>query len=146
MNLNFPAYQFRLRQHDLVKEIFDEVRKRWVTLTPEEWVRQNVVRWLQEEKKYVASLMALEKQIKVNGLLRRCDVVCHNANAEPLLIVECKAPDVRITQDVFDQAARYNRVIAAKYFLLTNGRQHFCCEMDTENQQWKFLKELPIYE
>ena len=145
MNLNFPAYQFRIRQADLVKEIFDEVRKRWVTLTPEEWVRQNVVRWLQEEKKYAASLMAVEKQIKVNGLVRRCDVVCYDPNAEPLLIVECKAPDVKITQDVFEQAARYNSVIAAKYFLLTNGIQHFCCELDVVSYQWKFLKELPIY-
>ncbi|HTF03568.1 MAG TPA: type I restriction enzyme HsdR N-terminal domain-containing protein [Bacteroidia bacterium] len=143
--LNFPAYEFRIQPKGAGKEIFDDVRKRWVMLTPEEWVRQHVVQWLRTEKSYPASLMAIEKVIKVNTLSKRCDVICYHANLAPLVIVECKSPDVKITQDVFDQAARYNLTIGARYFLLTNGLQHFCCLLDHENQRWQFLEELPEY-
>ena len=144
--LNFPEYNFRMRANGTVKEIFDTVRGRWVIITPEEWVRQHVIAWLREAKHYPGSLMAVEKQIKVNGLLRRCDVVCHNTAMQPLVIVECKSPDVAITQELFDQAARYNLTVGAKYFLLTNGLRHFCCTMDHENQQWTFLQDLPEWE
>lgn len=143
--LNFPNYAFKLRTGTTSREIFDVVRKKWIVLTPEEWVRQHVVRWLGEQKKYPVSLMAVEKQIKINGLQRRCDIICYDQQLTPLVIVECKAPEVKITQDVFDQAARYNLVVGAKYFLLTNGLQHYCCEMDSVKQEWHFLKELPAY-
>ena len=141
--LNFPEYNFRMRMNGTAKEIFDTVRRRWVIITPEEWVRQHVITWLRETKHFPGSLMAVEKQIKVNGLLRRCDVVCHDARMQPLVMVECKSPDVAITQELFDQAARYNLTVGAKYFLLTNGLRHFCCMMDHEKQQWTFLPELP---
>ncbi len=145
VQLNFPEYTFQLRVTDAGNEIFDDVRKRWVVCTPEEWVRQHTVRWLNSEKKYPVSLMAVEKQIKVNGMARRCDVVCYDTTLAPILIVECKSPDVKITQEVFDQAARYNLVVGARYFLLSNGLQHFCCALDSESYQWNFLKELPEY-
>lgn len=89
--------------------------------------------------------MAIEKQIKINGLLKRCDVICYDANMQPIVIVECKSPDITITQDLFDQAARYNISVGAKYFLLTNGLRHFCCTMNHEKQEWNFLHELPVY-
>ena len=143
--LNFPTYSFQLRTLDGQKEIFDPVRKRWMVLTPEEWVRQHVIFWLSDAKNYPLSLMAVEKQIKVNGMQKRCDLVCYDTLLTPMVIVECKAPEVKITQEVFDQAARYNLVIGSRYFLLTNGVQHFCCEIDYESQKWTFLKELPDY-
>lgn len=143
--LNFPEFNFRLRTAGTVREIFDSVRGKWIVLTPEEWVRQHVITWLRDVKKYPGSLMAIEKQIKVNGLSRRCDVICHDKQTQPLVIVECKSPDVNITQELFDQAARYNLTVGAKYFLLTNGLRHFCCVMDHEKQEWTFLQELPAY-
>lgn len=143
--LNFPEYEFRMRDSAGAKEIFDAVRKQWISLTPEEWVRQHAAMWLQQARNYPASLMAIEKQIKVNGLQRRCDIVCYDNQGRPLVIVECKSPDVNITQELFDQAARYNLTVGATYFLLTNGLRHFCCTMNHETQSWNFLEELPVY-
>ncbi|MCX6310991.1 MAG: type I restriction enzyme HsdR N-terminal domain-containing protein [Bacteroidetes bacterium] len=143
--LNFPSYEFRMRDNKSRPEIFDVVRKKWVTLTPEEWVRQHTAKWLIEEKNYPASLLAVEKSIAVNGLTRRCDIVAFNHETKPVLIVECKAHDVEINQHVFDQAARYNLTLDVNLFLLTNGLQHFCCEVDHENEKYVFLKELPSY-
>lgn len=143
--LNFPHYNFRLRENNSRPEIFDEVRKSWVTLTPEEWVRQHVMKWIVEEKKYPASLLAVEKSITVNGLTKRCDIVAFDKTGAPVLIIECKAHDVEVTQQVFDQAARYNLTLNVNLFLLTNGIKHFCCRADHENQSYIFLKELPAY-
>ncbi|MEO5645451.1 MAG: type I restriction enzyme HsdR N-terminal domain-containing protein [Bacteroidia bacterium] len=143
--LNFPHYDFRLRENNSRPEIFDEVRKTWVTLTPEEWVRQHVVKWIVEEKKYPASLLAVEKSITVNGLTKRCDVVAFNREGKPVLVIECKAHDVEISQSVFDQAARYNLTLNVNLFLLTNGINHFCCVADHAKQSYNFLKELPDF-
>lgn len=144
--LNFPEYRFRLREQNGLPEIFDPSRKRWVALTPEEWVRQHALRWLSEEKQYPLSLMAVEKSIAVNGLPRRCDIVTYDRSGKPFLVVECKAPGVEISQAVFDQAARYNLSVGAELFLLTNGLRHFCCKTDHENAGYIFLKELPAYQ
>lgn len=103
------------------------------------------MKWLVEEKKYPASLLALEKSISVNGLTKRCDIVAFDKNAKPVLIVECKSADVEITQAIFDQAARYNMTLNANLFLLTNGIRHFCCVMNVELQKYDFLKELPEF-
>jgi type I site-specific restriction endonuclease len=143
--LNFPEYHFRLRENNSRPEIFDEVRKRWIALTPEEWVRQHTARWLTEVKNYPASLLALEKSITVNGLAKRCDIVAFNRQAQSVLIVECKAPGVEITQQVFDQAARYNLTLNVPLFLLTNGLRHFCCMTDAGKMEYVFLKELPAF-
>jgi type I site-specific restriction endonuclease len=144
--LNFPHYDFRLREKDSRPEIFDDVRKSWVTLTPEEWVRQHVMKWIIEEKKYPASLLAVEKSITVNGLTKRCDIVAFDKTGLPVLIIECKAHDVEISQPVFDQAARYNLTLNVNLFLLTNGMNHFCCRADHENKSYLFLKELPGFQ
>lgn len=141
--LNFPPYDFRLRENNSRPEIFDEVRKAWVTLTPEEWVRQHAIKWIVEEKKYPASLLAVEKSITVNGLTKRCDIVAFDKTGAPVLIIECKAHDVEISQNVFDQAARYNMTLSVDLFLLTNGMNHYCCRADHENKSYLFLKELP---
>ncbi|CAN5433617.1 type I restriction enzyme HsdR N-terminal domain-containing protein [soil metagenome] len=143
--LNFPQYEFRLREKESRPEVFDEVRKKWVVLTPEEWVRQHTLKWLTEEKKYPASLLAVEKSITVNGLTKRCDIVAFNRDGKPVLIVECKAHDVEILQTVFDQAARYNLTLNVNLFLLTNGINHFCCRADLEQKSYIFLKELPVF-
>jgi type I site-specific restriction endonuclease len=143
--LNFPTYDFRLREKDSRPEIYDEVRKKWVSLTPEEWVRQHVMKWIIDEKKYPASLLAVEKSITVNGLTKRCDIVAFDKSGLPVLIIECKAHDVEISQNVFDQAARYNLTLNVNLFLLTNGLRHFCCVADHEKQSYNFLKELPPF-
>jgi type I site-specific restriction endonuclease len=143
--LNFPGYHFRFRRENNLPEIFDDVRKRWTALTPEEWVRQHAVRWLTGEKKYPASLLAVEKNITVNGLTKRCDVVAFSRDAHPLLIIECKAPGVEITQAAFDQVARYNMTLGVPLFMLTNGLRHFCCTVDRERESYVFIKELPLF-
>jgi type I site-specific restriction endonuclease len=143
--LNFPTYQFRLRENNSRMEIFDEVRKKWVAVTPEEWVRQHAMKWLVEEKKYPASLLAVEKSISVNGLTKRCDIVAFDRNAKPILIVECKSADVEISQAIFDQAARYNMTLNADLFLLTNGLRHFCCTIDHDQKIYNFIKDLPEF-
>lgn len=143
--LNFPFYEFRLRETESIPEIFDEVRKKWVVLTPEEWVRQHTMKWLIDFKKYPASLLAVEKSIEVNGLTKRCDIVAFNRDGNPVLIVECKAHDVEVTQAVFDQAARYNLTLNANLFLLTNGINHYCCSVDHEKNAYVFLAELPEF-
>jgi type I site-specific restriction endonuclease len=141
--LHFPDYALRLRRIEERNEIFCPLRKKWFVLTPEEWVRQHVVQWLSQEKKYPLSLIAAEKTITVNQRTKRCDLIVYDLNGKPFLLVECKAPEVAITEAVFDQAARYNLTLNADLFLLTNGFNHYCCKMDYEKQQYVFLKELP---
>lgn len=125
--------------------IFDEIRKKWLVLTPEEWVRQHVVRYLTEEKKYPSTLIELEKQIELNGLTKRCDVIVNNRFGKPVMIIECKASSVVITQDTFDQAIRYNMTLKVPFLFLTNGIKHFCFEVK-ENNPPVFLKGIPEYE
>lgn len=143
--LNFPTYPIRIRIQDKRTEVFDVVRKRWLVLTPEEWVRQHLLHYLIIDKGYPASLLAVEKTISVNGLKKRCDVVAFDSQARPIVVVECKAPEVNITQAVFDQIARYNLTLNVNYLLVTNGMQHFCCSMNHQEQRYNFLKELPAY-
>lgn len=141
--LNFPEYLFRRRLNGPVEEIWDEVRKRWLVLTPEEWVRQHVVRYLQDQKGYPTGRMAIERGLKVNGMQRRTDVVVYDKLGAPHLIVECKAPTVKITQDVFDQIARYNLTLCVPYLLVTNGMDHYCCQIFHLESRWEFLPEVP---
>ena len=125
--------------------IFDEIRKKFVVLTPEEWVRQHVVKYLLLEKKYPKSLINVEKLVKVNGLNKRYDIVVFQPNGEIFLLIECKAPEVAISQQTFDQIARYNLKLNAQYLMVTNGLNHYFCQMDFENEQYVFLKEAPEY-
>ncbi|SHI76585.1 Type I restriction enzyme R protein N terminus (HSDR_N) [Arenibacter nanhaiticus] len=143
--LNYPAYDFRFKNRENKVYIFDAVRKKFVVLQPEEWVRQHVVQHLVSEKKYPISHINVEKQLTVNKLKKRYDVVIFNPSGTIEVLVECKAPKVVITQQVFDQIARYNLQLKAKYLIVTNGLDHFFCEMDFENEQYNFLRDIPDY-
>jgi type I site-specific restriction-modification system R (restriction) subunit len=145
MRLNLPGYSFRTTQKEGKSFIFDAYRHRWVKLTPEEWVRQHFVRYLADEKHYPASLMALERSLKFNRQDFRADVVVFSTSGIPLLVVECKAPEVKISQKVFDQIVRYNFEFQVEYLIVTNGLSHFCCKIDKGNQTYEFLKEIPEY-
>lgn len=143
--LNLPEYQHNIRINGDKADIFDSIRKKYIALTPEEWVRQNFIQFLILEKGYPASLMAVEKGLKVNNMFRRTDIVLYNTLGEALMIVECKAPEVRISQETFDQAARYNLSLKVKYLAITNGLQHFCCQVNFQSQSIDFLQEIPNY-
>ena len=143
--MNFPTYSFRFKNSENKVSIFDEIRKKFILLTPEEWVRQHVVQFLLQDKKYPKSYINVEKLIKINDLSKRYDGVVFQPNGEIFLLIECKAPEVQISQQTFDQIARYNLVLKAKYLMVTNGLNHYFCRMDFENEKYVFLKELPEY-
>ena len=126
--------------------IFDEIRKKFIVLTPEEWVRQHVVCFLMDEKKYPKSLINVEKVLKVNGLSKRYDAVVFNPDGSIKVLVECKAPEVKITQATFDKIARYNLTLKAQFLMVTNGLNHYFCQMDFENEAYVFLSQLPDYQ
>ncbi|OIQ18711.1 MAG: restriction endonuclease subunit R [Flavobacterium sp. MedPE-SWcel] len=143
--LNFPDYTFRFKNSENKVAIFDEIRKKFIQLTPEEWVRQHVVRLLLEEKQYPKLYINVEKTIKVNGLTKRYDAVVFQPNGDIFLLIECKAPSVPISQDTFDQIARYNMVVKAQYMMVTNGLNHYFCQMDYEQEKYIFLPDLPDF-
>ncbi|WP_233897770.1 type I restriction enzyme HsdR N-terminal domain-containing protein [Tenacibaculum piscium] len=143
--LNLPTYKFRLKSNDNKTFIFDNLRKKYLVLTPEEWVRQHFVRFLIEEKKYPASLIAIEKQLVLNTLQKRTDIVIFSSDGTPNIIVECKAPKIKIAQDTFDQIARYNLKLKANFLVVTNGLSHYFCKLDTKNETYIFLKDIPDY-
>ncbi len=143
--LSLPAAKLRVRQHEGVVQVFDELRGKYVALTPEEFVRQHFVAWLTAFKNYPKSLLSNEVTLEINGRRRRCDTVGFSPEGEPMIIVEYKAPTVTITQDVFDQIARYNMALQAKYLIVSNGIQHYCCRMDYTNDTYDFVAEIPSY-
>lgn len=143
--LNLPEYSFRIKEESGKQLIFDNIRKKFVVLTPEEWVRQNFIQYLISEKKYPQNLMAVEKQIKVNGKQRRFDLLIYSRNGQPKLIVEFKAPGVKITQDAFDQVVRYNMVLRVEKVIVSNGLQHFACAIDYQKNGFAYLREIPEY-
>jgi type I site-specific restriction endonuclease len=143
--LNLPPCEFRFKKENGKTFIFDTFRKKFILLTPEEWVRQHFLQFLVTEKKYPASRMALEYPLRYNTLSKRGDIVFFAKSGHPELIVECKAPSVKVTQDTFDQAARYNFVLKVRYLIITNGLAHFCCEMDYEKQSYAFLPDIPVH-
>ncbi len=143
--LNLPEYSFRTKIEDGKQFIFDSIRKKYIVLTPEEWVRQNFIQYLKNEKKYPENLMAVEKQIKVNGKQRRFDLLIYSRNGQPLLIVEFKAPNVKITQDAFDQVVRYNMALRVEKVLVSNGLQHFACQIDYVKNSFVYLLEIPEF-
>jgi hypothetical protein len=143
--LNFPAYSFRFKNSENKVSIFDEIRKKFMVLTPEEWVRQHTVQFLLQEKNYPKSYINVEKLVKVNDINKRYDAVVFEPDGTIFLLVECKAPEVKISQDTFDQIARYNLKLKAKFLMVTNGLNHYFCQMDFEEEQYIFLKELPDF-
>ncbi|MFL0101673.1 type I restriction enzyme HsdR N-terminal domain-containing protein [Tenacibaculum maritimum] len=143
--LNLPEYFFKLKSNEKHTFIFDRIRKKYVVLTPEEWVRQHFVEFLIHEKKYPISLIALEKQLVINNRKKRSDILIFSPNGMPHIVVECKAPHIKITQDTFDQIARYNLALKAHYLIVTNGLEHYFCQMDAVHESYLFLKEIPNY-
>lgn len=143
--LNFPKYSFRVKNSENGLHIFDLIRKKFVVLQPEEWVRQHVVHFLIATKKYPKSLINVEKQLIVNNLKKRYDVVVFEPNGSIQILVECKAPEIKIDQKTFDQIAQYNYQLKSKYLMVTNGMQHYYCKMEPENEKYKFLKEIPDF-
>ncbi|MDG1849654.1 MAG: type I restriction enzyme HsdR N-terminal domain-containing protein [Flavobacteriales bacterium] len=143
--LNLPTYPIKLKKDQSKTLVFDPIRKKYIVNTPEEWVRQNFIQFLIQEKGYPASLMAVEKGIEVANTKKRCDIVLYNNKGIPNIIVECKAPSINISQDAFDQIARYNMTLKTDLLIVTNGMQHYTCIMDHENQRYQFLKEIPNY-
>lgn len=143
--LNFNSYKFRFKNSEGKISIFDEIRRKFIILTPEEWVRQNVVQYLLQEKKYPKSYINVEKVIKLNGLIKRYDVVVFQPNGKLFLLVECKSADIIINQTTFDQIARYNMALESEYLMVTNGLNHYFCQMDYQSEKYNFLKELPDF-
>jgi hypothetical protein len=144
-NLNFPTYSFRLKNSENKTHIFDVVRKKFVVLQPEEWVRQHCIKYLIQEKNYPISLINVEKVVLINGLKKRYDIAVFDSNGSLVLVVECKAPKVKISQTTFDQIARYNLTLKAHYLMVTNGLNHYFCTMNYNNESFEFLKTLPDY-
>jgi len=144
--LNFPQYTFRFKNSENKIAAFDEIRKKFIILTPEEWVRLHTIQYLISEKNYPKSLINVEKQLKLGKRIKRYDIVVYNTLGEIHIIVECKAPSVKITQDTFDQIARYNMSLDASYLMVTNGLDHFYCQLDYELEKYNFLKSLPPYQ
>lgn len=144
-NINIPKYGMRLSRSGNVIKIWDIIRKKNVVMTPEEFVRQHFVNWMISDLGYPSSLMANEVLIKLNGMNRRCDTVVFNSAKKPVIIIEYKAPTVKITQDVFDQIVRYNLVLQAAVLIVSNGIQHFCCLINHDNREIKFLTRIPTF-
>ena len=145
LQLNLPEYNFRIKKQDDKFLIFDSQRKRYVSLTPEEWVRQHFVRFLIEVKGYPAALLAVEKQLTLNGLKKRCDAILFDKEGQPFMIIEFKAPNVAVTQATFDQVAVYNAKLKVSFFIISNGLEHYCCKVNTETARYEFFPEIPDY-
>lgn len=146
MTLNLPQRIFNVKvTQQGNRVIFDRLRRRFVTLTPEEWVRQNFVEFLIADRGFPAGLMSNEMSLTQNGISRRCDTVVTDNHGSPMVIVEYKAPSIKITQTVFDQICRYNMVLQAKYLIVSNGLQHYCCKIDYAHNSYSFLPDVPSY-
>ncbi len=145
LQLNLPQYNFRIKKENEKYFIFDSQRKRFVSLTPEEWVRQHFIRFLIEAKNFPAAYLAVEKQLNLNGMKKRCDAILYDNKAMPVMIIEFKAPNVAISQETFDQVAVYNAKLKVDYFIISNGLEHYCCKVNTENSKYEFLPEIPVF-
>jgi predicted type IV restriction endonuclease len=143
--LRLPSATFRIKNTEKGRVIFDPIRKKFVQLTPEEWVRQHVVFMLLSRKRVPNQLINIEKELKVEGTKKRYDIIAYNKDGSIFLVVECKAPKVSINQDAFDQIARYNRVLNATYLMVTNGLDHYFCTMDYEKATYSFIQDLPEF-
>ena len=143
--LNLPAYEYKLQKSDDNTFIFDPIRKKYVFLTPEEWVRQHFVHYLTRFLNYPAGLVAIERGTTYNKLQKRTDLCIYNSEGQPLMLVECKASSVQLTAEVVKQAVVYNQTIKAQYLVLTNGLQHYCWQVNFETRQNQPLTTIPDY-
>ncbi|MBQ4223781.1 MAG: type I restriction enzyme HsdR N-terminal domain-containing protein [Prevotella sp.] len=145
-NLNLPPYPAKVVVRSGKRMIFDMLRRKYVALTPEEWVRQHFVNFLVSHRGYPASMLANEVELVIGQKRLRCDTVLYGLRAEPRMIVEYKAPGINVTQKVFDQVAAYNMLLHVDYLVVSNGLCHYCCKMDYEHQNYLFLEDIPLYE
>lgn len=145
LQLNLPSAALKITKKENRDYVFDTLRKKYVALTPEEWVRQNFVHFLIKYKNYPVGLLANEVQISLNSTRKRCDTVLYNRNLTARMIIEYKAPSVNITQEVFNQITRYNIVLKVDYLIVTNGINHYCCKVDYRNNSYSFLRDIPEY-
>lgn len=145
LELNLPTFDKKITTKANKAFILDVIRRQYVALTPEEWVRQHFVHYLTVHKGYPQSLMANEVQLKFNGMSRRCDTVVYDRSLRPRVIIEYKAPTVNITQKVFEQICRYNMVLQVDYLIVSNGLAHYCCKIDYAAQSYSFLHDIPEY-
>tara|TARA_B100000949_G_C13896730_1_gene290983 strand:- start:59 stop:505 length:447 start_codon:yes stop_codon:yes gene_type:complete len=143
--LNLPKVALKTKSVEGTIQVFDVIRKKYFVLTPEEWVRQHFIHYLNNEKNYPMGLMGVEKMVKYNALKTRADIVLYTTEGKAKMIVECKAPNVKITQDTFNQIAKYNFKLKVQFLVVTNGMQHFCCKMDYEKNINCFLEEVPAF-
>jgi hypothetical protein len=144
--LNLPTYSLKIKSENDLEYVYDQFRKKYVRLTPEEWVRQNFAHYLVNEKSYPASRMMIEKALHINRMSKRCDIVVCNDSGDPVVMIECKAPGIKIGQSTFEQVSVYNIAFQVNYLIITNGMQHFCCKVDFETRSVNFLKEIPGYD
>ena len=144
-DLNFPKFEYRLKSTENKVSIFDVIRKKFIILQPEEWVRQHCVHFLINDRNFPKSLINVEKELTLNGLKKRYDIVVFNPDGSIHLVVECKSYNINIDQSTFDQIARYNLQLDATYLMVTNGINHYYCEMDMQEERYIFLKALPKY-
>ncbi len=145
ISLNLPSYSYKIKELESGKQIFDSIRKKYVKLTPEEWVRQHFINYLVHYKHYSASLISVEHGMQIPKGRFRSDILIYNNKAEVIMLVECKAACVKIKQNVFDQIVNYNIRYRATYLTVTNGMEHYCCRVDYENKSINYLKEIPDY-
>ena len=145
IQLNLPPYEIKVREKDGRKQIFDFLRRRYIALTPEEWVRQHFVHFLVEHKGYPKGMLGNEVELRIGEKKLRCDTILYNKVAAPQMIVEYKAPEIEITQRVFDQITVYNQLLHVDYLIVSNGLSHYCCRMDYERQGYEFLRDIPEY-
>lgn len=146
MQLNLPAFEIKTRKNTAGKtEIFDFIRKKYVALTPEEWVRQHFLQFLVNNKEFPYSLIAVEKGLKLNQMQKRFDAVVYDNKRMPLVLIEFKSPKVALDQNTFDQISRYNLIMKVNYLIISNGLKHYCCRMDYEKKRYYFLKEIPSF-
>ncbi len=143
--LNLPTYDLRLRRTGNRDMIFDVLRRKYVALTPEEWVRQHFVHFLIEHKGYPTALLANEIELRIGGKHLRADTLLYNKELRPHMLIEYKSPTIALTQKVFDQISAYNLLLHADYLIVSNGMQHICCRMDYEQNTYHFLEEIPDY-
>jgi type I site-specific restriction endonuclease len=143
--LNLPEYSFKFKTRDGKDYIFDSLRKKYVRLTPEEWVRQNFVQFLVAEKKYSVSLITVEALVKVNNNPQRADLVVFDRSGNPVLVAEFKAPEVKISQQTFDQIVRYNMQLKVKFLIVSNGLEHYCCSINYTENSFAYLAEIPDF-
>ena len=146
LSLNLPPIEVKIQQRNGKNQIFDPLRKKFITLTPEEWVRQHFTHFLTEFKGYPKGLLANEIQLNLNGTKKRCDTVLFNKDLSAKMIIEYKAPHIEITQAVFDQITRYNMVLKVEYLIVSNGIRHYCCRIDYQTMKYTFLPDIPAYE